>query len=268
MLTVVDFDRYPGPPELDGLIEWFWSVRWDLPAGKRHRQRVLATPAVNVSVGTSPEPGDDPAPGPYPLGAKFNGVTTQVTVRTLSGSGWNVAAKSTVGGFGAWLDDVHAVNDAHLDVQEVLSVDAGLATSVADQPWGTDRAAMIGDVLTHLLARRPAARVDRAREVAAIAAAAEHDRSIATVGQLAAVGGITTRTLQRMFLSCAGVSPTWTIRRFRLIDAAERVRDGQIPDWAQLAADLGYSDQAHLTRDFTATIGMSPGAYAVANRPD
>ena len=26
-------------------------------------------------------------------------------------------------------------------------------------------------------------------------------------------------------------------------------------DWAALASDLGYADQAHLTRDFTATIG-------------
>jgi AraC-like DNA-binding protein len=29
-----------------------------------------------------------------------------------------------------------------------------------------------------------------------------------------------------------------------------------------LAADLGYADQAHLTRDFTATIGISPTRYA------
>ncbi|MGH3223253.1 MAG: AraC family transcriptional regulator [Streptosporangiaceae bacterium] len=33
-------------------------------------------------------------------------------------------------------------------------------------------------------------------------------------------------------------------------------------DWAALAADLGYADQAHLTRDFTATIGVSPARYA------
>ena len=26
-------------------------------------------------------------------------------------------------------------------------------------------------------------------------------------------------------------------------------------DWAALASDLGYADQAHLTRDFTVTIG-------------
>jgi AraC-like DNA-binding protein len=37
-------------------------------------------------------------------------------------------------------------------------------------------------------------------------------------------------------------------------------------DWARVAADLGYSDQAQLTRDFTATFGLSPGRYVQANR--
>jgi AraC-like DNA-binding protein len=32
-------------------------------------------------------------------------------------------------------------------------------------------------------------------------------------------------------------------------------------DWAALAADLGYADQAHLSRDFTATLGVPPSRY-------
>jgi AraC-like DNA-binding protein len=36
--------------------------------------------------------------------------------------------------------------------------------------------------------------------------------------------------------------------------------------WAQLAADLGYADQAHLARDVTATVGTPPAAYARATR--
>ncbi|ALG83952.1 hypothetical protein ACH46_04790 [Gordonia phthalatica] len=267
MLTVVDLDRYPTPPELDGLIDWFWSVRWDLPTGERYRQPLIATPAVNVSVGASPPPGDDPPLGPYPVAAVLDGVTTDVTVRTLSGSGWNFAAKTTTGGFGAWVDDVAALNDACLPISQVLALDEGsLAVRVADLPFGADRAEPIVRELLRLLELRPAARVERAREVAAIAAAVEHDRTIRTVDQLARLAGITARTLQRMFTACAGVSPTWVIRRFRLIEAAEHVRDGVAPDWAALAVDLGYADQSHLTRDFTATIGMSPGAYAAGNR--
>jgi len=36
------------------------------------------------------------------------------------------------------------------------------------------------------------------------------------------------------------------------------IDSGDPVDWAELAADLGYADQAHLTRDFTVTIGVSP----------
>jgi AraC-like DNA-binding protein len=38
--------------------------------------------------------------------------------------------------------------------------------------------------------------------------------------------------------------------------------EGEGVDWAALAADLGYADQAHLTRDFTATLGVPPTRYA------
>jgi hypothetical protein len=59
-----------------------------------------------------------------------------------------------------------------------------------------------------------------------------------------------------------GVSPKWVMRRARLHEAASRADLGEVVDWARLAVDLGYADQAHLTRDFTATIGVPPGRYA------
>jgi AraC-like DNA-binding protein len=36
--------------------------------------------------------------------------------------------------------------------------------------------------------------------------------------------------------------------------------------WAEVAADLGSADQAHLTRDFRAATGQTPAAYAQAQR--
>jgi AraC-like DNA-binding protein len=51
------------------------------------------------------------------------------------------------------------------------------------------------------------------------------------------------------------------MRRARLHEAALRADGGEPVDWAALAADLGYADQAHLTREFTATIGVPPSRY-------
>jgi AraC-like DNA-binding protein len=59
-----------------------------------------------------------------------------------------------------------------------------------------------------------------------------------------------------------GVSPKWVIRRYRLYEAAERAARGTEVRWADLAAELGFSDQAHLTREFTEALGMPPERYA------
>ena len=55
-----------------------------------------------------------------------------------------------------------------------------------------------------------------------------------------------------------GASPKWVMRRARLQEAAMRAEHGGHVDWAALAADLDCADQAHLTCDFTATIGVPP----------
>ena len=66
--------------------------------------------------------------------------------------------------------------------------------------------------------------------------------------------------------SHAGVSPTWVLRRYRLLEAAEAVREGEHVVWAEVASALGYADQAHLVRDFRAALGRTPEAYARALR--
>ncbi len=90
------------------------------------------------------------------------------------------------------------------------------------------------------------------------------DPGLQRVAQLAEVSGLSERKLQRLFSDYVGVSPKWVMRRARLHEAALRVEaDGPASvDWAALAADLGYADQAHLTRDFTATLGVPPTRYA------
>jgi AraC-like DNA-binding protein len=62
------------------------------------------------------------------------------------------------------------------------------------------------------------------------------------------------------------VSPAWVIRRYRLHAAAERLTVCPTTDMQGLAYELGYADQAHFIRDFRATMGVTPGTYAAAQR--
>jgi len=70
------------------------------------------------------------------------------------------------------------------------------------------------------------------------------------------------RQLQRIFSEYVGIGPKWVIQRYRLLDAADRVASGKVVDWASLALDLGFADQAHFIRDFKKLVGCAPAAYA------
>ena len=90
------------------------------------------------------------------------------------------------------------------------------------------------------------------------------DRGITRVDQLVDEFQIGKRHLQRLFSEYVGVSPKWVIQRYRLLDAAERVKAGGAIEWADLASDLGYADQAHFIRDFKRLVGRTPADYARA----
>jgi AraC-like DNA-binding protein len=92
------------------------------------------------------------------------------------------------------------------------------------------------------------------------------DQAIMKVADLARACHWSIRHLQRLFADHVGVTPKWAIRRYRLVNAAERVARQRELQWDLLAHELGYSDQSHLVRDFTAVIGMSPARYADACR--
>ena len=86
------------------------------------------------------------------------------------------------------------------------------------------------------------------------------------VGEVAERHGLSPRGLQRLFRRYLGVGPKWVLQRYRLHEAAERIASGRYREWAEVALELGYADQAHFIRDFRAVIGLPPQAYAAACR--
>lgn len=57
-----------------------------------------------------------------------------------------------------------------------------------------------------------------------------------------------------------GLTPKRAARVIRFERVLRRVSGEPRPDWARLAAEFGYSDQAHLIRDFAEFAGTTPGA--------
>jgi AraC-like DNA-binding protein len=270
MRTIVSLERYEPGEALAGLVDWFWAVEYHLPHGLEHHQKVLTHPGSHLSVGTVDRAGRVM----LPAGARVYGPVRRLDSRRLVGDGWTVAAK-TSGGLGALTGrPAHTLVDAEVPMDVALGLpDAGrggadrIAAEVAAAGAEPDRVAVLRALLESVVSRRPPALLAAAREVSAVAAAAELDRDVVRVEQLAATAGVGVRTLQRMFSRHLGVSPAWVIRRWRVVEAADRAAAGDDVPWARLAADLGYADQAHLVRDFKAHLGTTPAAYSRSLTP-
>ena len=189
-----------------------------------------------------------------------------LSTRVLAGRGWTVAALTWPGGLGAFITGSAAeLTDRVVPLGQALGTDeAVLLRQVTAEPDEAARVALLAAALEQAVDPE---RREPALSVAEVARLAESDRTVRRLGDLCERSGLGQRTLQRMFLQYAGVSPTWVIRRYRLLEAAETVREGRPVSWAEIAAALGYADQAHLTRDFRAAIGQTPAAYASAQSP-
>jgi AraC-like DNA-binding protein len=221
-------------------------------------------PAGNISIGTLDDRG---VPLDPPEGRVY-GVQQGLSRRRLSNAGWTVAARTAVGGLGVFLDGpAKPANDAELPLSAIPGLDAGdVIASVSTHDHNATRTERLRDALAAVVERRSPDLVHEAREVVRVARLAERDRSVRRVEQLAEAAGVSVRTLQRLFDLHVGASPSFVIRRWRIIDAVEEAklaveRREAWRGWAAVAADLGYADQAHLTRDFRDHLGMPPSDY-------
>ena len=62
------------------------------------------------------------------------------------------------------------------------------------------------------------------------------------------------------FRQHVGLAPKTASRLIRFDGVLRRLERSPL-DWAQLAADAGYADQAHLVRDFRAFTGTTPTRF-------
>lgn len=234
-------------PELAPFVVHYWIVAWDLTGRPPYEQHVLPFPSVNVTF----------TPGRCRVAGVPRGRFSEV----LTGAGRVFGARFRPGGFRPFLDaPVSSITGRFVPVAEVFGA-AGAALAERILGAGDDAAvAVMDEFLRGFQPRRDA----DAELVAAAVERAVADPAVVRVDRLAGDLGVGVRRLQRLFRDHVGVGPKWVIRRYRLHEAAARAAAGADLDLVRLAAELGYSDQAHLTRDFTALVGDPPARYARA----
>ena len=129
--------------------------------------------------------------------------------------------------------------------------------------WGAELAERLGEA--------PSAEARRALlESSVLERIAEPDRLVLAavrrlgrpgtrIGELSDALGTSERQLLRRFNGAVGYGPKTLDRVLRFQRFLARARDG---DLARTAADLGYADQAHLTRECVRLSGLTPARLA------
>ncbi|MFC0110411.1 helix-turn-helix domain-containing protein [Kibdelosporangium aridum] len=107
--------------------------------------------------------------------------------------------------------------------------------------------------------RSPVGDGSRERTMVAAARAAILAEDPGGLLPLAGKLGVSPYRLSRAFPRELGVSVTQYRNRVRVAKALDRIAEGE-RDLAGLAADLGFADQAHLSRVLKAQVGRTPGA--------
>lgn len=236
--------RYWPSADLAPFVEHYWIVRWELV-----EPRVAETiphPSVHMVL----EPGS----------SEVVGVMRSRFSRRLEGRGRVVGTKFRPGAFRPFVTrPASAFTGRRLTVGEVFGARAeGLAERVF--LLDDDRAG-IAIIESFLRAFHPMAD-ESMTLVGRVAGRIADDRRLTRVEQLVDEFGVGLRQLQRLFSEYVGISPKWVIQRYRLLEAAERIPTRAHSNWAELALDLGYADQAHFIRDFKRFVGRSPAEYA------
>jgi AraC-like DNA-binding protein len=239
----ITVDRRAPAAALSAFVDYHWYVGWRAVAP--HRQQVVPQPRVHMAA----ERGR----------LLVHGISRQPFFRTLRGNGHTLGAAFHPGGFRPLLGrPVGTLCGSVVPAGELFDVDD---RPVAQRILSSSDVPEMAEALeSYLLALDPEPD-PLVEQVRALVGLAEQDRSLTRAEQLACHASMSLRSLERLFTEYVGIGPKWVVSRWRILDAAAAAHGGDPVDWAALAVELGFTDQAHLTRAFTAVVGTPPAAY-------
>lgn len=235
--------------DLAWCVEAFWTSRWEIPEGRAVTARVLPHPTVNLTL-------------TFGMGYLIiTGVAPGVFTRTLTGTDSVFGIKLRPG-------VAHLITDTPIRALDGLGqpaegvVPGAAALTEALITAGTTPARIaVAEAYLRGLELEPTPELIMVQEAVT---SLTTDPRVRRVSDLSARLGVSDRTLQRLFAGHLGVTPGWVLRRGRLHKAAERliqVASGGSDALAEIAAEFGYADQAHLTHDFRRILGLPPSSW-------
>jgi AraC-like DNA-binding protein len=246
---------------LDVFIDTLWTSarteglphprEWSLPSGCADLVIPLDRPGLCRYDGAA-----DPK-GRTLAGGLLQGPQQRATLRDTSGASIVVGAHFKPAGLvGLWAEPAHAFAGLTLPLDEIWPGFADrlreriLGGGVLDDPGGR--------LVCFEAALRRRLRVAVAPDPMVSWAWPRLARG-ATVGDVQRASGYAAATFIARYRGACGLAPK---RHAALMRFHALLGEARAPrSWAVIAADAGYADQAHLTREFSRLAGLTPGQY-------
>ncbi|MDF2651939.1 MAG: AraC family transcriptional regulator [Paenibacillus sp.] len=242
--TKFSISRHKPSEDLSFFIQHFWLVNWDLRGQAPYSQEILQHPGVNVVF----ERGN----------SRISGIESGKSAVVLQEEGEIVGVLFRPGAFHCYFQaPVSSLTDRIVSISDYFPLDQN---AFEGELFALEDKEKRIELVERLLRRSMPERDKTVDLLNEIINGIIHDRDITKVEHLVDRFNIAKRTLQRLFSQYIGVSPKWVIQRYRMHEAGELIESGM--DLTRLAMNLGYTDQAHFSKDFKAAIGKSPKQYA------
>ncbi len=253
------YEEQAPPADLRSWIASFWRIAGTVEPGRPVQHRILPDGCADivfdleVARHTSHPSGDLIGPASGPLLVTLEGRVEYLGVRCRPGV------------IGSWSGiPAHHLRDAQLAVADQVFPLALDGARLAFVPRDEQMALVIE------ACRRRTAALARPDPVVRRAILSLQERApggyrpVATVARDAA---LSERAFERRFMGQVGLTPV-QFRRVARFRSVLRQHGAGTREWAALAALEGFSDQAHLAREFRYFSGLTPGEWARAQEID
>lgn len=261
------FHQHQPAAPLGALVEKLWD--WDMPPAAHHYERVLPQPGAQLIINLHEDQtrvySDDAerrclrASGSVLGGPQICSqiIDTAEQIRVMG-------VVFRPGGAGAFVGhDMAALAGRDIDLADLFGPAANaLRERLLHTPQPLRRLAVLEDWLLRRM-RQP--RIDP--RVAHALAMLERSPQVARIGALAREVGVSERRLGLLFRRQVGFGPKRYARLVRFRAVVDLAHASAQVDWARLAMDGGYCDQAHLAHEFRRFAGISPGAFMAQRGP-
>jgi len=245
----MSFVTYIPRPPLSKFVDMFWLYRRD--ASTHAKERLLPTGTMELVMSLA-----DDSSGATVCGAHSESFEIETKPALVLGAHFKPGGAFPFLGVPA--GELH---NARVSLETLWGTNAG---ALRDQVLAAKTWAAKFGVLEQMLMKqstRPFVRHPAVEFALNEFHAATHVRTVAEVVDKI---GFSPRRFIQLFRNEVGLTPKVYRRIHRFQQLLQRVHGAQRIDWAHVAVECGYYDQAHFISDFRAFSGLNPTAYLQA----